>query len=73
MADREHFTQSRGDMLYCLVCHRSWSMDERGADIPPCEPVEDLASYRPPKPAKRQGWRGPGDHGKTSRRTRHGG
>jgi hypothetical protein len=66
--DHPHVTRT-GDMIRCTVCHRQWSADERGDEVPPCQPVHDERIAPVTKPAKHQGWRGPGDHGKTSRRT----
>lgn len=60
-----------GDQLRCTICHRQWQTDEEAdMEATACnpEPAERTIGYD--RSHKRDGWRGPGDHGKTRYRTR---
>lgn len=68
--DHPHVVK-QGDMIRCTVCHRQWQSD----DVPPpCQVIPDAGQPFHDRPrttseSKKQGWRGPGDHGKTKVRT----
>jgi hypothetical protein len=65
--DHPHVIQM-GDMTRCTACHRQWSSN----DVPPecVVPIEDLPPRDRLRQTKRRDWMGPGDHGKTTVRTR---
>ena len=60
-----------GDMIRCTVCHRTWQTDEEPPEECTVLPAAgEPFNERPRQFIKKEGWRGPGDHGQTKVRTR---